>query len=215
MARVTRVTKAAKPHRCGHCGRDIAKGEPYKHISPRAHRAARGRKLVRCATCPDWQVWEYSNSLSARIQQIQYEGAQTIEAAGDHLEDVPGELLASAIRELAKEKRESATNIEEGFGHPTSQSDELNQTADDLDGWADDIDGFELNDRPEQEDHTRPCGECAGTGYADVTTADSQPCEVCCGDGEVLDEEGFESALSEWFEDKRSELEGLLESSPA
>lgn len=213
MARVTRVQKAAKPHKCQRCGADIAKGDPYKHISPRTHRAARGRKLVRCAECPDWQVWEYSNSLSARIQQIQFEGAQAIEAAGDPFEDVPGE-LASTIRDLAEEKRESATNIEEGFGHPTPQSDELNQTADDLDGWADDIDGSYVSDRPEPEDHTRPCYECGGSGYADVTTADSQPCEVCYGDGEVLDEEGYELALSEWFEDRKSELEGLLESSP-
>lgn len=213
MARVTHVKKAAKPHKCQRCGRDIAKGDPYKHISPRTHRAARGRKLVRCAECPDWQVWEYSNSLSARIQQIQYEGAKMIEAAEDNLEDVPGE-LASAIRDLAEEKRESATNIEYGFGHATSQSDELNQTADDLDGWADEIEDLDLDDRPELEEHTRPCDECDGSGYADATAADSQACEVCHGDGEVPDEDGFESALSEWFEGKKSELEGLLESSP-
>lgn len=197
MARVTYVKKAAKQHRCQRCGEVIRKGEPYKHISPRAHRAARGRKLVRCATCPDWQVWEYSNSLSARVQQIQHEWAKSIEeAAEDNLEDIPVE-LASAIRELAEEKRESATNIEYGFGHATSQSDELNQTADDLDGWADDIESFDMDDRPELGDHTRLCDD-----------------PDCGCDEEVPDEEGYESALSEWFEDKKSELEGLLEASP-
>ena len=137
-------------YRCDSCGKDIEVGTPYKHMSPKSGPYG-GRKLTRHEDCPTWQIWEYSSSWSARIAQatadFSIEDAETPEDVQSALDDV-----ASAIRELAEESREAASNIEEGFGHPTSQSEEAEQRADDLDGWADEIEQADIPDLPDPEE---------------------------------------------------------------
>lgn len=160
---------------CDHCHKPIEIGTPYKHISPKSGPYG-GRTLNRHESCPTWQVWEYSSSLSARIAQIQ--DAFSIDLSGvESPDDVTAALQAAAeaIRELAEEKRESASSIEDGFGHATYQSEELEQTADDLESWADEIENVSV---PELEDH--PCGECDGSGEVE--------CGECAGSGEHPDD---------------------------
>jgi DnaJ-class molecular chaperone len=79
------------------------------------------------------------------------------------------------VRDLAEEKRESAQNIENGFGHPTYQSEELTQQADDLETWADDIEQAEV---PALVDY--PCDSCQGEGESD--------CDACNGEGTITDQ---------------------------
>lgn len=161
--------------KCDHCGKEIQIGTPYKHMTPKSGPYG-GRTLTRHAGCPSWQSWEYSSALWARIEQIQHdfqtamEGALDPDAVTDALSDA-----AQAVRDLSEEKRESADSLEDGFGHSTYQSEELNQTADDLEGWADEIENADV---PAIEDY--PCSECDGEGEID--------CEYCGGDG--TDEEG-------------------------
>lgn len=155
---------------CDHCHKPIEIGTPYKHISPKSGPYG-GRTLNRHAACPSWQVWEYSNSLGARLAQIQSAFAEDLAGAEDA--DAVTEALSAAaesIREIADEKRESASNIEDGFGHSTYQSEELEQLGDDLESWADEIENVSV---PALEDY--PCEECNGTGEVQ--------CEVCDGDG--------------------------------
>jgi hypothetical protein len=134
---------------CGKCGKAIEVGDPYKHISPKSGPYG-GRRLVRCAACPDWQRWEYSSSLSARLEEISYYFWENIVEVSEP-DDVQSALddAAQAVTDLAEEKRASAENIEQGFQHATYQSDELNQVADDLESWASDISNTDIPSLPE------------------------------------------------------------------
>lgn len=158
MARVTRVKKARVSkytRRCDYpgCGRVIEPGDGMKYISPRLPGSLGSVTRYRCAGHPDWHVWEYSSSLSARIAEIQHDGADTIRMMDeDTAESAPSE-IADRIRDLADEKRGSADNVESGFGHPTQLSEDLSQQADDLEAWAEEIEAIDtLDGKPDEED---------------------------------------------------------------
>jgi len=158
-------TKPLPNYKCGKCGCEIKVGDPYKHITPKSGPYG-GRTMRRCASCPQWQVWEYSSSLSARVAEISHDFWNEVDNASDA--DEVQECLNSAaerVREIAEEKREGASNIEDGFGHSTYQSDELNDVADQLDSWADDIESADIPDYPEAEEHD--CDDCEGSGEVD------------------------------------------------
>ncbi len=193
MARVTRVKKARVSkytRRCDYsgCGRVIEPGDGMKYISPRLPGSLGSVTRYRCDGHPDWHVWEYSTSLSARIAEIQHDGANTIRMMyEDTAEDIPNE-LAEMVRELASEKRESAENVESGFGHSTQLSEELNQQADELDAWADQIEAVDaLEGKPDEEDKHR-----------------------CRDDWPV----SYEAALESWLEDLRNTLQDVLDGCP-
>lgn len=195
---------------CSIDGGEILPGTPYKWIKPKSGPYG-GHQRNRHAAHPDWNVWDYSNSLSAQVARIEHEATS---ADLDSLDDAEATLntAAEAIRELAEQKRESAQNIEDGFGHPTSMSEDLESQADDLDSWADDVEGTTL-----QEPSEFPCGECSGSGEAECPECngtghqddeDETDCDVCSGSGEVEceacddNEEGadMEAAREAWVE---------------
>lgn len=188
---------------CTQPSREIAVGASYKWIEPSGQRIRN-----RHATCPTWKQWEYSSSLSARIAQIQDEGPGDFESAEDAQEWASNK--AQEIRDLAEEKRESASNIEDGFGHATSQSDELNETADNLESWADEMDSVDLPEFPEVEE--QDCEECNGTGQID---GDEEPtaCETCGASGHVVPDP-TDDEMQEWADEVRSALEDVLGNSP-
>lgn len=142
-------TKPKPLENCGKCGKVIEVGSPYKHMSPKSGPYG-GTRLVRCDTCEDWHAWEYSSSLSARLSEISYYFWENIVEV-TNADDVTDALsnAAQAVRDIAEEKRESASNIEEGFQHATYQSDELNEQADSLDSWADEIENADVPSAPE------------------------------------------------------------------
>jgi len=144
-------TKPKPLYDCDFCRKPIEIGTPYKHITPKSGPYG-GRKRTRHESCPTWQVWEYSSSLSARTAQIafEFENALSNVETPDDVQSCLDDAAAS-VREIAEEKRESASNIEDGFGHPTSASEELEQVADDLDGWADEIESTDIPELPEPD----------------------------------------------------------------
>jgi hypothetical protein len=182
-----------KPNlRCDKCSTEIKVGDPYKWVKTKSTYG--GTKRVRCAACPTWQQWELSSSLSARVAQVvhgfwqDFHGA-TIETA-DEVTDMLNS-LAEEVRGLAEEKREGASNIEEGFGHPTFMSDELNETADQLDTWAEEIESADIPEAPEPEE--QDCDECGGTGSTDCDECGAtgqRDCEDCDGTGYEDGKEG-------------------------
>lgn len=139
-ASVHTVKKCRKsPGECGRCGKKIKKGEPYIHWKFRY-----GGKRIRCLECPRPRYSEliFSGKLSA-IEAAR-EGIQdAIEAfRGDHDSDSLRSALETAaedVRQVAEEYRESAQNIEDGFGHSTQQCDDLNERADAVEAGADQI----------------------------------------------------------------------------
>jgi chromosome segregation ATPase len=219
MARVTTVKRAqvrkdkqgaVKPnHVCEVCRTEIKPGDPYKWVAPKTGPRT-SIKRYRCATCPTWASWDLSNALWARIAKIQndYSGTELDPA------EVRSALESAAdeIQELADEKHEGASNIEDGFGHPTEKSEELEQIASDLENWA-----YEVRDKAGEiedfEDEVE-CDTCGGTGKlaetveGDADTDPEEPCTECDGSGQVENPE---------LADKQAELEealAILDESP-
>lgn len=195
-------TKPLPLRKCEACGQEIAIGQPYKHVTPKSGPYG-GYTRFRCGTCPGWQPWDLSNALWARIAQIQAEFSDSASNAQsrDDLQAVL-EDAASAARELADEKRESASNIEDGFGHATYQSDELNEQADAIESWADEMENADIPEAKCEEcngSQEVDCDQCGGTGQDDCqacegtgeesdaggVTLDNSQCEICDGRGQA------------------------------
>lgn len=201
---------------CDACREEILVGTAYKWIAPKSGPYG-GRRMERHESCPTWQVWEYSSSLSARLAQISYDFAQAT-ATFETPEEVTEALTdaAEAVRELAEEKRESASSIEDGFGHATYQSDELNEIADSLDTWADEIEQVDIPELPDPEDVD--CEECQGTGKITVVAdGDNEEgevdCEDCDGTGTITPDDLSEGELAEW-ETEVQDLLGIVDEAP-
>lgn len=209
LMRVTRADKdhPLDPESCERCRAVIEPGMPYKWIKPKSGPYG-GARRVRCTTCPDWRVWEYSASLSSRLAQISHEFWDAI-ASAESEDDVHDALntTAEAVRDIATEKQDSAQNIEDGFGHATSQSEELTDIADQLEGWADEIEQADVPEFPDGED--AECEECEGTGGPDGGPV----CEECGGDGTVAQDEPTEDQLADWRAELESEL-SIVDESP-
>lgn len=136
---------------CSINGGKIAVGSSYKHITPKSGPYG-GRQRNRHAEHPNWRIWEYSSSLSARIAQI-IDGAETsIPGEATEASDYESVLESAAdeIEGLAEEKEEAATNIEEGFGHETSSSADRREEAESLRDWAEELRGVSFDDPPEE-----------------------------------------------------------------
>lgn len=195
---------------CDFCQEEIEVGTPYKWIEPHGS-GVRNRHEA----CPTWNVWEYSSSLSSRIAEIQGtndvpDSFESVDEAQDWANEV-----ALQIRELSEEKRESAQNLEDGFGHETEQSMELNDIADQLESWADEVEGADIPEYPEAEE--ADCDECEGTGKVtvklDMGDFESD-CEKCEGTGQYTPEEPAEDQIGEWIDEVKDALQNALDACP-
>src|SRR5207344_2672496 len=93
----------------------------------------------------------------------QAEGPDDVQSALDD--------AGSSIEEIAGQKKEGAENIESGFGHSTSQSEELEQMADDLESWASDVTSADIPEMVECEECTdgqKECDTCGGSGEHEI-----------------------------------------------
>lgn len=207
MARTHVVKSARKAQgpcqspRCLHDTRAIEPGMPYKWFSIRSHRAARGMRRVYHVDC---RVPDSHRTTSPHLATIY----DAVEAAYDALDDLSSDTAtaddirivaseaAEGIREAAYSYRESAENIESGFGHATAMSDELNEKADMVESWADDLEGVDVDDWDEDAAESMARDE----GDDDMT------------DDDVA--EAVAAARDEWFDACCDEVRGLLEANP-
>ena len=138
MAKVQHIKKARaskKPRRCVTCQHEIQVGESYKKVAKRT-----GRGGYTLNFCADHHP-RPSHLLSGRSAEL----AEVVESAEGWLERVERgeEELAVALDSIkedignfAADIRESAENMEEGFGHSTAQTEAMSGTADTLEEWA-------------------------------------------------------------------------------
>jgi hypothetical protein len=172
---------------------EIKPGDSYRKASGR--RGGGFYTRVRCAACPTWQPWDLSDSLSNRLAEIVYNYEQAILDVTT-VEEFQGALEEAhdAVVEIAEEKRESAENIESGFGHETEQSTELAEIADELDSWADAIDAAksDIPDMPE------PGEDAEDEGEKDSDAPESEDAE---DEGEKGDAELTEEQVEAWREE--------------
>lgn len=191
------TTKPLPNYKCDFCNKEIEVGTPYKHITPKSGPFG-GHKRTRHAACPTWQVWDYSNSLSARIAQIVWNFEQAVSDAtcADDFKSAQND-AAEEIRAIASEKEESAENIENGFGHETQMSTDLRDVAEQLNTWADEVEDCDVEEPEPQE---TDCDECQSTGSIEIDCSDcggsgevkcdsgEHECETCKGNGTVEDQ---------------------------
>lgn len=137
MARVTTVNKARKDQgQCGKCGKHIGAGDPYRWWKFRF-----GGRRIRCmdATCKpkasDLTQSEILGNMYTIQEGVLLDGATPADLALQ-ARDV-AEQIRSDLVEVIQEK---VDNMESGFGHATSASEELQERGDAFDGWADEID---------------------------------------------------------------------------
>lgn len=194
---------------CDFCGLPIAVGQPYKHISPKSGPYG-GMTRHRHAEHPDWNVWEYSGSLGARLAEISHDFANSLSdiESEDDAQSALDE-AANMIRDLAEEKRESAQNIEDGFGHPTSTSEELTDTAEQLDSWASEVESASIPAYPEPEE--QDCDACSGTGKEEDEETE---CDECGGTGQVTPDDPTDEQVEEWRDQVTDELTQVVDESP-
>jgi hypothetical protein len=199
-------TRPLPPRQCERCGAELSIGKPFRVISIK--RQVGGTDRFRCMSCPIWQPWEVSNSLSARVQQIQAADFDVSEVEDESGAQDAATVLADQIRELAEEKAESAQNMEDGFGHATSASDEIREQAEQLESWAGEMEGLSFEDPPDTD-----CTECEGQGKIIDPGEPDDPtdCSACNGTGEreVPDEE-----WDEWRESVRQVIQDALDNCP-
>jgi hypothetical protein len=137
--RVTEVQSARKDtgQNCSDCGEPVVAGQGYRSI-----KYYRGPRNVRHMTCRPFSGSEMtSNERLATVYRVKEtierwvddvdESEFTLEAARTVMEDA-----AMEVDEVAEDYRNAGTNIEDGFGHPTEQSELFESNADELEDWA-------------------------------------------------------------------------------
>lgn len=195
---------------CDYCSQPIELGTPYKHVTPKTSTYG-SQKKSRHQACPTWRSWDLSNSLSAQIDREVSSYEDGIDSCSEvsEVQDLL-DSLAEGVRGLAEEKREAASNIEDGFGHPTSSSEELEEIAQQLEDWADELSGADIPELPEIEE--TECDYCGGTGKLEETvegnedTDPEEECTQCGGEGMVLAEELGEDQLADWRDEVRDNI---------
>lgn len=151
MPRVTTVKSArtsTKVRNCRQCGHEIAVGESYKHFTKRfsptvfycSQHSPKGSDLVGGKAGDLIRIGEDLD--------LSLSGAEALEDVESALESAVEE-----ANQLAEELRESVSNIEDGFGHATMVSEELEERADALESWVSELESAkdEVSDMGEDE----------------------------------------------------------------
>lgn len=156
MAKIYQVKRARNPLTCGRCRVTVAKGEPYRWTKPRAGRWTTGAKLSRCMN-PTCSFRPSEMTTSDKLGRI-YASQEAYEDDTQSTDTSPSmfveslNAMATELREVAQEYKDGASNIEEGFGHPTSQSEEMERNGENVEEWADSIEGAASEIESEQEE---------------------------------------------------------------
>lgn len=220
MPKIIRVAKArvrkngqgeVLPNRvCELDGTEIKVGDPYKHVSIKTGPSS-SLVRVRCNNCPDWQPFELSNAMWARVEQAVHNFRQSVDYTSEESLKDCLDGLAEEIRELAEERQQSADAIVDGFGSETEQASALREDAEALEQFATDIEDVEISE-PTPEDV--PCDDCEGTGQVEGDEGAKEPCETCEGSGEVTPEDLSESEHEEWTETVSNAVDDVLDNIP-
>ena len=152
MARVTTIKSAravSRPRSCTRCGTPITAGVTYHVVEKRE-----GRSGVRLPFCFDHypRPSDRASGRTAEYLRAQEEfedGLDTVITVGD-IEPLLT-ALAGQVEELADGFEESASGIEDGLGHATTQSERMTEIAGDLRDWASNLQSLSLDEEDEDD----------------------------------------------------------------
>jgi hypothetical protein len=149
---------------CSACGNPINVGDAYKHASIKTS-AYGGYRLTRHEGCATWRPSQLSgnpktsallalgeaadDALGQLSEPATFDEAETLFSS-----TLPGiaQEAAESIMEVVEMYRESSEAIEEGFGHPTWQSEEFEDAASELEYWSDEVSAVDIEEPEEIDD---------------------------------------------------------------
>lgn len=195
---------------CEKCRKEIEPGQPYKHITPKSGPYG-GRQRNRCAACPNWRPSETTSSTIKGIVYAAQENFDDAVSAGfDSIEDLTEAVheVGESYKEAAEAARESATNIEDGFGHSTYQSDELNERADSIESAGETLCDWEPDDTFDEDDAQTEAEEEVLNELLSEYSGDADPEDLDAlkeALGEDWNEEEYTSRVDALVDEKKDE----------
>jgi hypothetical protein len=148
---------------CDSCGDKIKKGDSYLWWANKMGRMS--IKRVRCTkdSCRP-KPWDYQTTSPhiAGLMMAEDSGSNAV-AAVEYADDAEAfcsdvasavQEVADSVREVGEGYSEGASNMEEGFGHPTYQSEELQNKADECESQAAELESWEVGstEPPERDE---------------------------------------------------------------
>lgn len=198
-------TRPLPNYRCGKCDVEIKVGDPYKWCKPKSGPYG-GSMRVRCAACPTWTQAELTSSAFLAAIYAAQDAAQDALRNWDRetLDDLVNALsdYAEGLREAASVRTEAADNMEDGFGHSTSMSEDLRAEGEQVEYYADEVENGDLG---EEWDEDAAKGEVIDEHVWDVDLPDGPP-SVDEYDWDA-DPHGLQSQVDEKREEWASEVE--------
>lgn len=175
---IKKARASKKVRKCETCGHEIQVGESYKYARQRTGYPYYFTRIR--MWCSAHRPSRYTFIQNPKVAELMRAQDELDEALGDEFEPDDAqsalEAAADAIDDLAEQHRESAENIEMGFGHETEQSAEFaekaeacerasealreidveNDTPEELPEYPDEPDEPEAPEEPEEEDYFDP-----------------------------------------------------------
>jgi hypothetical protein len=188
---------------CDIDGGEILPGTAYKF------KALRFKQISRHEAHPDWQLWEYSSSVSAQAARLQADMQAAIDGAEFTEEDDFDALrddLVEMVQGFVEERQEALENMPEQL-QDGSQAQEFLEAAE---AWLSEVE----NASEPSVDFAEQCEDCDGTGEVQVDNPDYDPsdpessedeyvedtCMNCSGEGH------FDGPSDEWVEEAEGSL---------
>lgn len=212
MAKIHFVKAARKfVGKCEKCLRFIDRGESYKWISVKPPGYHEGKKLIRCADCEDWHEWDYNPSVGAQCKRIIHETENHLRWHKSITRESEAERVmrwaATDIRELSRQRSESARQTLFVFGKNNFAHKKLTSEAKALSWWADQCSKWRAPALPEPE--PTKCTLCFVKGHDFAMTGDPA-CPECLGFGIYIPNEPNDEQLRFWrYECADSAMETL------
>lgn len=179
--------------RCGKCGITIVIGESYMWWANRLPGAPSGHRNIRCSACPP-SIAERTPGRAGEFMMAQQNAEGEIAQWCGEMQNLltaptpdaeslyaPRDVLdgfADEVEGISQEMIESADNMEEGFGHATSTSDELRERGEDLESQASDVRETDFEDVPDRDDFCGTEGEFEAEEYLAALEAWITDCET-------------------------------------
>jgi hypothetical protein len=197
---------------CDIDNREILPGTPYKFISVK--RQYGGVQYNRHAAHPSWQVWEYSDSMSARVARTQKDMHDALDAFEFGTVD-DFEAAKDELRDMAQGMLDEQEDVVSNMPEQLQDGSQAQQYAEALESW---VDEFENADQPDESMNEEECQQCAGTGKVENPDYDSEDPEGTeeeeidcdaegCEDGTVKTDEPSE----DWIEAARDALREAID----
>jgi hypothetical protein len=147
-------TKPLPNRACEKCQKEIEVGSPYKWVKPKSGPYG-GRLRVRCAACPTWTPAELTSSEFLSLIYSTQDAAQDALSNWDRetIDDLRSALseFADGLREAAEVRTQAADNMDDGFGHSTSMSEDLRSEGEQVEGRADEVEYEDLGEEWDED----------------------------------------------------------------